>query len=77
MATYLCSYKHKLQNKTNFQVSFPGTRFFILYSVSVNSFAPVLNKLTLGYCDKVNDVHLAEIVAVCRGTLVIEDYYGQ
>ena len=33
--------------------------------------------LTLGYCDKVDDNDLSEIVAVCRGTLTIEDYYGE
>jgi len=48
--------------------------FYVPYR-SVN-FVPRLSKLTLGYCDKVNDNDLAEIVAVCRGTLAIEDYYG-
>lgn len=41
------------------------------------NYVPHLQKLTLGYCDKLNDIHLAEIVAVCRGTLLIEDYYGE
>ena len=49
--------------------------FYLPYR-SVN-YAPLLRRLTLGYCDKVNDNHLSEIVAVCRGTLMIEDYYGE
>jgi len=41
------------------------------------TYASELRKLTLGYCAKVNDTHLGELVAVCRGTLTIEDYYGE
>ncbi|KAK3750581.1 hypothetical protein QZH41_018189, partial [Actinostola sp. cb2023] len=38
---------------------------------------PVLRHLVLEYSDKVNDDHLSQIVAVCRGTLSIRDYYSQ
>ncbi|KAL9985705.1 hypothetical protein ACROYT_G008140 [Oculina patagonica] len=41
------------------------------------SYAPSLRHLVLEYSDKVNDDHLAAIVAVCRGTLFVKDYYGQ
>jgi len=41
------------------------------------SYAPSLRWLDLEYCDKINDTHLAEIVAVCRGTLKVRDYYGE
>lgn len=41
------------------------------------SYAPSLRWLDAEYCDKVNDTHLAEIVAVGRGTLRARDYYGQ
>ena len=40
-------------------------------------YATKLHWLDVEYCDKVNDTHLAEIVAVCRGTLKARDYYGQ
>ena len=41
------------------------------------SYAPSLRHMVLEYSDKVNDDHLAAIVAVCRGTLFVKDYYGQ
>lgn len=41
------------------------------------SFAPSLRHIEVEYSDKVNDDHLAAIVAVCRGTLFVKDYYGQ
>ena len=41
------------------------------------SYAPSLRHMVLEYSDKVNDDHLAAIVAVCRGTLYVKDYYGQ
>ncbi|KAK2565230.1 hypothetical protein P5673_011174 [Acropora cervicornis] len=40
-------------------------------------YAPLLRHVLLEYSDKVNDDHLAAIVAVCRGTLFVKDYYGQ
>ncbi|CAH1251675.1 FBXL20 [Branchiostoma lanceolatum] len=41
------------------------------------SYAPCLRDLDLEYSDMVNDDYLAEIVAVCHGTLRIRDYYGE
>eukprot|EP00057_Strongylocentrotus_purpuratus_P009689 XP_011664163.1 PREDICTED: uncharacterized protein LOC755050 [Strongylocentrotus purpuratus] len=41
------------------------------------SYAPSLCDLNLSYCDHVKDNRLQEIVAVCRGTLNIVDYYGE
>ena len=41
------------------------------------SYAPSLRQVLLEYSDKVNDDHLAAVVAVCRGTLFVKDYYGQ
>eukprot|EP00058_Branchiostoma_floridae_P006885 XP_002592373.1 hypothetical protein BRAFLDRAFT_106234 [Branchiostoma floridae] len=41
------------------------------------SYAPCLRDLDLEYSDSVNDDFLAEIVAVCHGTLRIRDYYGE
>ncbi|XP_019622327.1 PREDICTED: LOW QUALITY PROTEIN: uncharacterized protein LOC109468526 [Branchiostoma belcheri] len=41
------------------------------------SYAPCLHDLDLEYSDSVNDDYLAEIVAVCHGTLRIRDYYGE
>ncbi|XP_078666494.1 uncharacterized protein LOC144908619 [Branchiostoma floridae x Branchiostoma belcheri] len=41
------------------------------------SYAPCLRDLDLEYSDSVNDDYLAEIVAVCHGTLRIRDYYGE
>ena len=41
------------------------------------SYSPSLRHMELEYSDKVNDDHLAAIVAVCRGTLFVKDYYGQ
>ena len=40
-------------------------------------YAPSLRYLDLEYCDQLNDDHLAEIVAICRGTLAIRNYYGE
>lgn len=40
-------------------------------------YAADLRHLSLNYCDNVNDEKLSEIVTVCRGTLVIDDYYGE
>eukprot|EP00794_Sanderia_malayensis_P005243 gene5243-5907_t len=48
---------------------------FYLPHRSVN-YVPNLKKLDVSFSDKVNDTFLAEIVAVCRGTLKIEDYYS-
>ena len=39
-------------------------------------YAPALRILHLEYSDCLNDSALAEIVAICRGTLQIRDYYG-
>nr|XP_006813346.1 PREDICTED: uncharacterized protein LOC102802577 [Saccoglossus kowalevskii] len=41
------------------------------------SYIPRMSHIDLEYCDKINDQQMAEIVAVCRGTLSIKDYYGQ
>ncbi|XP_068711502.1 uncharacterized protein [Montipora foliosa] len=41
------------------------------------SYAPSLRQILVEYSDKVNDDHLAAVVAVCRGTLFVKDYYGQ
>ncbi|XP_071941710.1 uncharacterized protein [Antedon mediterranea] len=41
------------------------------------TYALHLRYLSLQYCDLVNDRHLAEIVAICKGTLTIKDYYGE
>ncbi|XP_013411634.1 F-box/LRR-repeat protein 2-like [Lingula anatina] len=41
------------------------------------SYASELRYLNLEYCDMVNDIHLGELVAVCRGTLHIVGYYGE
>ncbi|XP_033100869.1 uncharacterized protein LOC117104259 [Anneissia japonica] len=41
------------------------------------TYALHLRYLSLQYCDLVNDRHLAEIVAICKGTLSIKDYYGE
>ncbi|XP_064645007.1 uncharacterized protein LOC135498609 [Lineus longissimus] len=40
------------------------------------SYSPNLTELNLDYCDQINDTHLGNIVAVCRGSLAISDYYG-
>lgn len=40
-------------------------------------YAPALRFISLEYCDGLNDSHLSEIVAICRGTLKVQDYYGQ
>ncbi|KAJ8313411.1 hypothetical protein KUTeg_009039 [Tegillarca granosa] len=40
-------------------------------------YAPNLRFLDLEYCDQVTDKDLAEIVAVCRGSLQIIDYYRE
>ncbi|XP_048580508.1 uncharacterized protein LOC5516976 [Nematostella vectensis] len=40
------------------------------------TYAPLLKQVVLEYSDKINDDHLAQIVAVCRGTLLITDYYA-
>ncbi|XP_038058124.1 uncharacterized protein LOC119729581 [Patiria miniata] len=44
--------------------------------VRSTSYAPCLRTLELQYCDRVNDDLLAELVAICVGTLSIIDYYG-
>lgn len=41
------------------------------------TYAPSLQILELEYCDCVDDDHLAEIVAVCRGSLYIVDYFRE
>ncbi|CAC5357286.1 unnamed protein product [Mytilus coruscus] len=41
------------------------------------TYAPNLQILELEYCDCVDDNHLAEIVAVCRGSLFIVDYFRE
>ena len=41
------------------------------------TYAPSLQILELEYCDCVDDNHLAEIVAVCRGSLYIIDYFRE
>ncbi|KAL3885402.1 hypothetical protein ACJMK2_025465 [Sinanodonta woodiana] len=40
-------------------------------------YTPNLRTLLLEYSDLVNDTQLSEIVAVCRGSLQIIDYYGE
>ncbi|XP_033624603.1 uncharacterized protein LOC117288031 [Asterias rubens] len=40
------------------------------------SYTPCLRVLELQYCDRVNDDLLAELVAICMGTLSVVDYYG-
>ncbi len=40
-------------------------------------YATRLKWLDIEYCDKVNDTQMAEIAAVCRGTLKIRNYYGE
>lgn len=40
-------------------------------------YAPRLSYLDLVYCDLVDDFHLSGIIAVCRGSLKIQDYHGQ
>ncbi|XP_077997065.1 uncharacterized protein LOC144450342 [Glandiceps talaboti] len=40
-------------------------------------YAAYLKYIDLEYCNQVNDDALAEVVAVCRGTLYVRDYYGQ
>ncbi|CAH1801408.1 unnamed protein product [Owenia fusiformis] len=49
----------------------------LFYPHRSTTYVPNLKKLQLEYCDKINDIHLAEIVAVCRGSLEIIDYYSE
>ena len=39
-------------------------------------YAANLRKIDFSYSDQVSDIHLGEIVTVCRGTLEINDYYS-
>eukprot|EP00112_Aurelia_sp_Birch-Aquarium-sp1_P022087 Seg611.7 transcript_id=Seg611.7/GoldUCD/mRNA.D3Y31 product="SCF E3 ubiquitin ligase complex F-box protein grrA" protein_id=Seg611.7/GoldUCD/D3Y31 len=39
-------------------------------------YAANLRKINFSYSDQVSDIHLGEIVTVCRGTLEINDYYS-
>ena len=41
-----------------------------------SSYATSLRHLHLEYCDRLDDTVMEEIVAVCRGTLTVRDYYG-
>ena len=40
-------------------------------------YATKLKYVDVEYCDQVNDTYMAEIVAICRGTLKVRDYYGE
>ncbi|XP_070538474.1 uncharacterized protein [Ptychodera flava] len=41
------------------------------------TYSPCLRHIDMEYCNQIDDDLIAEIVAICRGTLKVRDYYGQ
>ncbi|XP_072174296.1 uncharacterized protein [Diadema setosum] len=70
--------EQKLRKETGMPQLSSDEEFEDLYvPLRSTSYAPSLGHINLTFCDHVNDNRLQEIVAVCRGTLSITDYYGE